>query len=79
MTAIVFGSPEAKAILAKNKELERMTEEEIKANSPEVLAERLRDIQDDIRATEEELHRLEHERDEIRAKLADAGGRPGRK
>lgn len=75
MGQIVFGSQEAKAILAKNKELERMTEEEIKANSPEALTEKLREIESEISAMENDLGWLKHDRDLVRAKLADAGVR----
>ena len=65
MAAIMFGSPEAKAIIEKDKELQRIAkekaEEEAKRNSPEWIRERISSIEDEIGAMENEIAFLQDE------------------
>lgn len=60
MSAIVFGSPEAKEILAKDKELQRQLDgiEEDSANI-EALEARKAEIEDELSMLEDELFGLE--------------------
>lgn len=68
---IVFGSPEARAILERDRELRRQQEEEeIKGDSNQ-LADRLRDIEGEIENLEMELGGLEDEAAEIKRKLKE--------
>jgi len=74
--SIVFGSPEAVAILQKDRELkrqqeqeEREREEEAKRNSPEALTARLREVESEIAALEDELNWLRSDRDELEDKI----------
>lgn len=67
MPAIVFGSPEAKAILEKDKEAARLAkekeEQEAKENNPEWLDQRITEIDDEISAMAHEIAHLQMQRD----------------
>jgi hypothetical protein len=70
---ILFGSPEAAAILAKDKELQRIEQEdEIKGDANQ-LASRLEQIESEIEDLKMEIGCLVDERDMIQAKLREMG------
>lgn len=71
--SIVFGSPEARAILARDKQLQRDEEEEQPKGDKNTLAERLEQVEFEIENLENELAGLEDEATEIRQKLKELG------
>lgn len=70
MTRLVFGSAEAAAILAKDRELRRLERAEQPTGDANELADRLERIEADIDMVEMELAGLEDERDAIKEQMA---------
>ncbi len=66
--AIVFGSPEAQAILARDKEVKRLAEEEAQRNSEDGLAARESEILSEIEDFQSQIASLNYELEEIQEK-----------
>jgi predicted RNase H-like nuclease (RuvC/YqgF family) len=65
--SIVFGSPEAKAILERDKKMQRLTDED----SREWIEARIEEIEEEIGAMETKIMILEMELDNLKDKLED--------
>lgn len=68
MSVIVFGSPEAAAILAKDKELKRREEKEAEENTLEWIDNRIGELESEIDAMRSEVNSLEYELDMLEIK-----------
>lgn len=69
VTKIMFGSPEANAILERDRELQRRAMQEEPQGDSNQLADRLHEIEAEIESMEMEIAGLEDEASEIREKL----------